>query len=229
VCAAQNNPPSIFYEQGAMVMAVKPNNDGGQRMNLKGRLNFSTLGSAPGHIVTLSDSDFAKTVATANNRPVNDPNDAFIGYDHGNGDPAQVGISVGAPRSLSNYIGNVGDGKNWKEQLTAKAKTFAVPVLIQDGSTLTIGRGTPISQVDIKHVEAQGAAVQAQACTDVNVVAQGLTAGTQVVSIAPPSALGNLSVNAYVSKGNTLTMHFCNVSSQLANIPAGQYSFLLVR
>ncbi len=28
VCAAQNYPPSAFYEQGAMVMAVKPNGDG---------------------------------------------------------------------------------------------------------------------------------------------------------------------------------------------------------
>ena len=94
VCSAQNYPPSAFYEQGALVMAVKPLGDGGKRPNLKGRLNFSTLGSAPGHILTLSDSDFAKTIATANNRPVNDPNDAFIGYDQGGGGtPVQVGIS----------------------------------------------------------------------------------------------------------------------------------------
>jgi hypothetical protein len=229
VCAAQNYPPSAFYEQGAMVMAVKPNNDGGQRANLKGRLNFSTLGSAPGHIVTLSDSDFVKTVATANNRPVNDPNDAFIGYDHGDGTPSQVGISFGAPRSLSNYIGNAGDGKNWKEQLTAKAKTFAVPVVIQEGSTLTVGNGTPISQMDIKHVDVKGGAVPPQACTDVSVVVPGVTAGAQIVSLAPPSSLGSLSVNGYVSKANSLTLHFCNVNSRATNVPAGQYSFFLVR
>src|SRR6185369_1081540 len=135
---------------------VKPNGDGKQRLNLKGRLNFSTLGSAPGHIVTLSDSNFAKTVATANNRPVNDPNDAFIGYDHGDGTASQVGISFGAPLSLSSYIGNVGDGKSWKEQLTAKAKTFAVPVVIEEGSTLAFGNGTPISQMDIKRVDVKG-------------------------------------------------------------------------
>ena len=102
----------------------------------EGSSEFSTLGSAPGHILTLSDSDFAKTIATANNRPMNDPNDAFIGYDRETGDSAQIGISFGAPKSLSNYIGNVGDGKSWKEQLTAKAKTFAVPVVIENGSTL---------------------------------------------------------------------------------------------
>jgi hypothetical protein len=44
-------------------------------------MNFSTLGTGPGHIITLSDSNFQKTIATANNRPANDANDAFLGYD----------------------------------------------------------------------------------------------------------------------------------------------------
>ena len=59
--------PSVFYDQGAFLLAVKPNADGGLRTNLKGRMNFSTLGSGPGHIITLSDSNFQKTIATANN------------------------------------------------------------------------------------------------------------------------------------------------------------------
>ena len=79
--------PSAFYEQGAFLLAVKPNADGGLRTNLKGRMNFSSLGTGPGHIITLSDSNFQKTIATANNRPVNDANDAFIGYDQGDGRP----------------------------------------------------------------------------------------------------------------------------------------------
>jgi len=122
--------PSVFYEQGAFVLAVKPNGDGGLRTNLKGRMNFSTLGTGPGHIVTLSDSNFQKTIATANNRPENDANDAFIGYDQGDGNPTNVGISFGAPRSLSNYIGNGGDGKKWLERLTSNLKMFSVPVAI---------------------------------------------------------------------------------------------------
>ena len=103
--------PSVFYEQGAFLLAVKPNADGGLRTNLKGRMNFSTLGTGPGHIITLSDSNFQKTIATANNRPANDANDAFIGYDQGDGNPMNVGISFGAPQSLSNYIGNAGRRK----------------------------------------------------------------------------------------------------------------------
>ena len=128
--------PSAFYEQGAFLLAVKPNADGGLRTNLKGRMNFSTLGSGPGHIITLSDSNFQKTIATANNRPGNDANDAFIGYDQGDGNPLNIGISLGAPQSISNYIGNVGDGTNWLERLTSSLKEFKTDV--QMDGTLTV-------------------------------------------------------------------------------------------
>jgi hypothetical protein len=98
-CVAQKMPPSSFYDQGALLMAVKPQSDGGKMKGMKGRLNFSTVGSGPGHIITLSDSNFQKTVATANNRPGNDANDAYIGYDQPDSSPANVGISLGAPKS----------------------------------------------------------------------------------------------------------------------------------
>jgi hypothetical protein len=128
--------PNTFYQQGALLMAVKPNADGGTTLNLKGRVNFSTLGSGPGHILTLSDSNFQKTIATQNNRPNNDANDAFIGYDRGDGNPANIGISFGAPKSLSNYVGNVGDGTNWLERLTSTLKEFKTNV--QMDSALTV-------------------------------------------------------------------------------------------
>ena len=40
---------------------------------------------------------------------------------------SNVGISFGAPKSLSNYIGNAGDGKKWLERLTSNLKMFTVP------------------------------------------------------------------------------------------------------
>ena len=144
--------PGTFYDQGAFLLAVKPNQDSGLFTNLKGRLNFPTLGSGPGHIITLSDSNFQKTIATANNRPSNDANDAFIGYDQGDGNPAHVGISLGAPVSLSSYIGNVGDGTNWLERLTSGLKevktnvqldnTLTVAGTAQASSLLTTGAGS---------------------------------------------------------------------------------------
>ena len=135
--------PSAFYEQGALLLAVKPNADAGLRANLKGRLNFSTLGTGPGHIITLSDSNFQKTIATANNRPVNDVSDAFLGYDHADSNPANVGISLGAPKSISSYIGNTGDGKNWLERLTVNLKSFRVPLTTNSPITSTVPAGTP--------------------------------------------------------------------------------------
>jgi len=128
--------PGAFYNQGAFLMSVKPNADGNTLLNLKGRMNFTTLGTAPGHIITLSDSNLQKTIATANNRPTNDANDAFIGYDQGDGNPAHIGVSMGAPVSLSNYVGNVGDGLNWLERLTSSLKEFKTNVQMDNSLTV---------------------------------------------------------------------------------------------
>ncbi len=144
-------PLQAFFQQGATLLASKTNADAGQLTNLKGRLNFCCVGTAPGHIITLSDSNFQKTIATANNRPTNDLNDAFIGADEGDGGPSHVGISFGAPISLSNYIGNVGDGTNWLERLTSGLKEFKTSVQMDSGlnvagtvqasSFVTVGSG----------------------------------------------------------------------------------------
>jgi hypothetical protein len=128
--------PSFVHEQSGFLLMAKPNADGGGQLNLKGRLNFANVGTGPSHIMTLSDANFQKTIATANNRPTNDANDAYIGYDQANGDPAQVGISFGAPKSLSNYIGNVGNGSSWLERLTATLKEFKTNVQMDSGLTL---------------------------------------------------------------------------------------------
>ncbi len=139
VCLGTN----FFDAQQAIMLPVKRTNDGGLNTNLKGKTNYGTLGSGPSHIITLSDSNLEKTVATANNRPNNDGNDAFIGYDQRTGTPSSVGISFGAPVSLSNYVGNAGDGSNWLERLTANLKTFRVPITTNSQITSTVSTGTP--------------------------------------------------------------------------------------
>ncbi len=228
-CIGSSFPPSSFSLQGALVLAVKPNRDGGKGLNWKGRLNFSTLGTGPGHIITLSDSNFQKTVASGNNRPANDPQDAFIGYDQGDGDPANVGISMGAPKSISNYIGNAGDGNNWKERLTATQKSFAVPVIIKNGSTLTVGSGSPLSQMKIYNAKVSAAtSVPGQSCLDVSSSVSGLIATDQIAGVTPPGPLGSLSLNAYASAKETAVLHFCNAGTAAAKAPAGTYSFLAV-
>jgi len=63
-------------------------------------------------------------------------------------------LSFGAPVSITNYIGQVGDGvhANWLERLTSKQKTFAVPVSITEGNSFTLGDGSPLSQMKLYSV-----------------------------------------------------------------------------
>lgn len=113
----------------ATLMQGAGTQDGGGNLNKKGRLNFLASGSGPTHIVTLVDSNPTKTVnANGSHRPTNDANDAFLGCDSVYCSTSNTGISLGAPLSISNYIGNAGDGTSWKERLTAAAKTFTVNV-----------------------------------------------------------------------------------------------------
>jgi hypothetical protein len=229
-CLTAALPPFVLYDQNALVLASKPTGDGGLRTNLKGRINLSTSGSGPGHFITLMDSNFAKTVANSTNRPSNDATDTFIGYDQGNGPPSSVGLSFGAPQSISNYVGNVGDGKNWKERLTAKEKTFALPVVIQNGNSLTVGGGTPISQMKLYAAAAvPSASIPGQSCADIKGSAPGLTSSEQVLGITPPKPLGNLALNAYPTATNSVTLHFCNPSTSAVTTPPGTYTFLGVR
>lgn len=97
---------------------------------LKGRLIFELPPGAetlPTHVITLSDSNPNKTLAAPGNRPTNDPNDSYIGYDGGYV-PARMGMAIGGPVSISRYIGNTGDGINYLERLTSTQEQYRVPV-----------------------------------------------------------------------------------------------------
>ena len=58
-------------------------------------------------------------------------------------------------------------------------------------------------------------------------IVSGLAKSDLITGITPPKALGRLSLNAYVSAANTLTLHFCNPTTSVG-IPARVYSFLSV-
>jgi hypothetical protein len=207
---------------------------GGPVGNVKGRLNFlnsSAGGVASSHIITLVDSDPAKTLADALHRPSNDEKDTYIGMDvpPEGANRWQAQLAFGAPISVSNYIGNRGDGTHWKERLTASEKSFAVPVTIQKGNTLTVGEGSPLSKMKIYSTPSIAATtVTAQTCIDVKQAIPGLSKSDLIAGITPPKELGNLSLNAYASATDTLMLHFCNPAKANAGIPSGVYSFLTV-
>lgn len=228
--SAENNQPRVvgtLMQNGPVT--------GGPDPNVKGRLNFMGSPAAvvgPSHIITLVDSDPAKTLADAIHRPLNDDKDTYIGLDvpAAGASFAQSQLAFGAPVSVSNYIGNKGDGTRWKERLTASAKTFAVPVAIEKGNTLTLGEGSPLSRMKIYSTPSIATAnVAAQSCKDVTQAVPGLTKSDLITGITPPKSLGNLSLNTYASAADTLTLHFCNPTSSSVAVPSGVYSFLSVR
>jgi len=106
--------------------------------NLKGVLNLGTNSAVngPTHLITLFDYTPDKTAANGSARPPNDPHDSFIGIDTTNNN-TNVGLSLGSSYSISHYIGNNGDGTNWKERLTASLKEFATPVKFDSTVALT--------------------------------------------------------------------------------------------
>lgn len=226
-CLGSGAPAITTFTPPATLMSNKIAGDAGKMKNQKGRLNFLESGSGPTHIVTLVDSFPGKTFAAQANRASNDASDAFIGCDTKYCSSDYTGLMFGAPVSVSNYIGNAGDGKNWKERLTEKQKAFAVPVVIQAGSTLTLGAGTPLSQMKVYRTDGiAGSRVPAQSCVDVKASVPGLTEADQITGLRPPLPLGNLSMNGYASAAGIVTLHFCNPTALSVSIPAGAYSFL---
>ena len=118
---------------------------GGPAANLKGRLNFTSSQSASinsGEIITLVDSNPAKTLATPGNRPTQDASDTYLGTDSGSANYANVGLAIGAPVSITSYINAAPSGSNYKERLTASAKTFNVPVTVNGNFTVPTGTVT---------------------------------------------------------------------------------------
>jgi hypothetical protein len=108
----------------------------------KGRLNFTSTAYvtvAPHHIITLIDSQPALTQSTWGYRPPASVNDTWIGTDVTAGAGLNAGqLAFGAPVSITNYIGQTGDGihANWLERLNASLKEFNVPVKFDQSVTL---------------------------------------------------------------------------------------------
>jgi hypothetical protein len=100
---------------------------------MKGRLNFGPSGRNESFtpLVTLGDSHWGKTWATANHRPTADVDDLDLGYE-GTID----NFYSRARREIREYVGKLPD-QNPQEKLTAGGKTFNVPVTINGDLTIT--------------------------------------------------------------------------------------------
>jgi hypothetical protein len=127
--------PSSNYLTAATVLRQTNIFGNGQYANHKGLLNFGAAPpNLPNDLVTLADSNLAKTLATAGQQPSNDAGDLALGMDQAGG------LNIHAGTSISFNINSVPTGANWLERLTATGKTLNVPLTVN--GSLAVSGGT---------------------------------------------------------------------------------------
>ena len=137
--ASVTSPNNSVPNQTATIMTDGAEVGNGMTLS-KGRLNFS---STPGalisahHIVTLLDSQPSLTQSTWGYRPPASANDTWIGTDvTSNVYPSSGQLAFGSPISITNYIGQTGNGTNWLERLNSSLKEFNVAAKFDQSVTL---------------------------------------------------------------------------------------------
>lgn len=131
-------------------------------------------------------------------------------------------IDCGSGYSTSNCTFNAGT----INATSASASTVAASTSVKTAQ-LTVGSSSPVNAVTFYSTGAiTPASVPGASCSDQTFSVAGLQTIDNLGSISPPAALGNISINGYVSAANTLTLHLCNVSQTSATPPAGAYAFL---
>jgi hypothetical protein len=134
-----------------------------------------------------------------------------------------VGISLGAPKSISSYIGNAGDGKNWLERLTGNVKAFRVPLTTDSLFTSTVPSGkppfsvsstTPVANLTVSNHP------RLQACGDTpNCSARAVTGG-QIVFGSVTLAHGEATVTGFSPPFKTAESYQCTASDKTTAVNA---------
>jgi hypothetical protein len=236
ICTTSNiTGNNSVTSQTGFIVTDGPSNTGWRPDVSKGKVLFETTPYTPitaHHIFTVIDSQPGLTQSTIGFRPPASNKDTWIGTDVPNGTTPALGqLAFGSPVSITNYIGQTGDGihTNWLERLTSKEKTFAVPLIVKEGNSFTLGDGSPLSQMKIYKINnIKGNRVGPQSCFDVIGQAKGITKADAITSVTPPGRLGNVSLNAYPGDEGLIILHFCNPSGSEVTTPSGSYSFLAV-
>jgi hypothetical protein len=206
-CPAGDSISTDFPAVGALLLQAGPTGNDGAG-GFKGRLNFLNPGPAlpATHLITLGDSNPAKTLATPGHRPPNDANDTWIGLDNINAAPSGFQLAFGAPVSISSYIGNIGDGTSWLEQLRTdpitkvSLKSFQVAVTTnsqirstfsqQGVPPLIIASSTPVANLTTVPTTYNHAGTQ-QANAHIVVDTVVLSGGTGSVTLTGSAVFAN--------------------------------------
>jgi hypothetical protein len=198
---------------------------------------YSTSGGSS-DIITLNDSNPLKTFSTTGlaasgstfMRPSADAGDATLCLDNSINN-VQNDWCARTPNRFSFYLNKLPNtnSSNWDEQLATTGHTFKVNVSIPSNTLTSGANGTAIHQIAVfSTTSIAPIAVGAGSCSDQTFTLTNAVTSDRVSSVTPPAALGNISLNGYVSAANTLLLHFCNPTAIAVTPPAGVYSILAV-
>jgi hypothetical protein len=141
----------------------------------------------------------------------------------------------GEKNPLNQTLRHIFRGKDMELQFGTPLRGFSDKGVTQTFSLSSRGfqlgaSGTMLTQMALYSTASiTPVAVSAASCSDQTFPLQGVTTADRISNIVPPAALGNVSLNGYISASNTLLLHICNPSGSSATPPPGVYSILAVR
>jgi len=140
----------------------------------------------------------------------------------------------GEKNPLNHTLRHIFRGKDMELQFGTPLRGFSDKGVTQTFSLSSRGfqlgtSGTMLTQMALYSTASiTPVAVSAASCSDQTFPLQGVTTADRISNIVPPAALGNLSLNGYISASATMLLHFCNPSGSSATPPPGVYSVLAV-
>jgi hypothetical protein len=140
----------------------------------------------------------------------------------------------GEKNPLNQTLRHIFRGKDVELQFGTPLRGFSDKGITQTFSLSSKGlqlgaSGTMLTQMALySTVSITPVGVRAASCSDQTFPVRGVTTADRISNIVPPAALGNVSLNGYISASETLLLHFCNPSGSSATPPAGVYSILAV-
>jgi len=141
---------------------------------------------------------------------------------------------TGEKNLFNNTLSHIFRGKDVELQFGTPLRGFSDKGVTQTFSLSSKGfqlgaSGSTLSRMTLYSTASiSPSAVTGASCADQAFPLKGATTADRISNIVPPSALGNVSLNGYISAPDTLLLHFCNPSGAIATPPAGVYAILAV-
>ncbi len=141
---------------------------------------------------------------------------------------------TGEKNLFNSTLNHIFRGKDVELQFGTPLRGFsdkgATPTFSLSSKGFQLGAsGSTLSQMTLYSTASiTPSAVTAASCSDQTFPLKGATTADRISNIVPPAALGNVSLNGYISASSMLLLHFCNPSGSTVTPPAGVYAILAV-